>query len=287
MSAFETPLVETDWLEAQLEDPDLRVLDCTVFLRPREGGGFNADAAREEWAASHIPGSGFADLPGDLSDRNSELRFMMPPAEEFAAAMGRYGVGEGTRVVLYDRAGHMWATRIWWMLRATGFDDAAVLNGGWTKWTAEGRPTSTEPSTYPEATFVPQPRPELFADRDDVLASIEDGDTCILNALGADQHSGEVSPYGRPGHIPSSVNVPAFGLVDAETGAYRPLEELRTQFAGVGATDGERVITYCGGGIAASSDAFVLKMLGVENVSIYDASMSEWAADPALPIETG
>lgn len=276
---LDRPLVETDWLAAHLEDPDLRILDCSVVFRPPDAGGDGPATGREAWESGHIPGSVHADLAGELSDRSSDLRFMMPPAEEFAAAMGRYGVGDDTRVVLYDRAGHMWATRVWWMLRAIGFDNAAVLNGGWTKWTAEGRPTSTEPSAYPEATLTARPRPQLFVGRDEVLSSIEDEATCILNALGAEQHD--------DGHIPSSVNIPAASLVDPDTNAYLPLEVLRERFDGVGATDGERVITYCGGGIAASSDAFVLHLLGAENVAIYDASMSEWGADPALPIERG
>jgi thiosulfate/3-mercaptopyruvate sulfurtransferase len=274
---FDMPLVETDWLEAHLEDPDLRVLDCSVVFRPPGASGDGPATGREAWEGGHIPGSTYADLAGELSDRNSELRFMMPPAEEFAAAIGRYGVGDDTRVVLYDRAGHMWATRVWWMLRAIGFNNAAVLNGGWNKWTAEGRATSTDAPAYPAATLTARPRPELFVGRDEVLASIEDDATCILNALGEQQHV--------EGHIPSSVNIPAASLVDPATNAYLPLEVLRERFEGVGATNGDRIITYCGGGIAASSDAFVLHMLGAENVAIYDASMSEWGADPALPME--
>ena len=282
-------LVETGWLEEHLTDPDLRILDCTVYLRPDAGGRLRAESGRENWEQGHIPGSGFADLPGDLSDKNTHLRFMMPPAEQFAEAMSRYGVGEGTRVVLYDAAGtNAWAARVWWMLRAFGFDDAAVLNGGWLKWTQEGRPVSTDPPTYPPARFVARPHLELFADKNEVLAAMDDGATCILNALSRDQHVGTAPVrYGRAGRIPSSVNVPAGELVDPETHAYLPLDEMRRQFDETGAIRGGRVITYCGGGIAASSAAFVLTMLGVDNVAVYDGSLSEWAADPALPMEVG
>src|SRR5437870_1830515 len=182
------PLVETDWLAAHLDDPGTRVLECTVYLHPADvPGGFRVESGRAKWSEGHIPGAGFADLQDDLSDRGSSLRFMMPAAAQFAEAMSRYGVGDGVRVILYDRAVNMWAARIWWMLRAFGFDDAAVLDGGFKKWTREGRPV---------------------------------------------------------------------------------------------ATDG-------GGGIAASSDAFVLVLLGHPGVALYDASLSEWAADPALPMETG
>ncbi|MCX6021152.1 MAG: sulfurtransferase [Chloroflexi bacterium] len=281
-------LAETGWLEAHLNDPNLRVFDCTVFLTALPGKGMRRESGSAAWEAGHIPGSGFADLVNDLSDHENKLPMMMPPAEQFAAAMARYGVGDGTRVVLYDRATNSWAARVWWMLRSVGFDNAAVLNGGWSKWTKEGRPVSTEPPAYPPAQFTARPRPGLFAGKDDVRAAMDSGGACLINALSAEQHAGRnPGSYGRAGRIPTSVNVPAGGLVDPETNAYLPAGELRSQFETVQATNGGRVITYCGGGIAASSDAFVLTLLGAENVAVYDGSLSEWAADPALPLEVG
>lgn len=278
-------LITTETLASQLDDPSLRILDCTVFLRPRPEGGMHIESGRAHWEQGHIPGAAFADLPGDLSDRDHKLRFMMPPAGQFAEAMSRYGVGEGTHVVLYDAAMSMWAARVWWMLRAFGFDNAKVLDGGWKAWRAEDRPVSTQPPAYPPGNFVARPREGLIATRDDVAAAIDDGAACVIDALAEDQYAGKTNTYGRRGHIPGAVNVPAMRVVDPETGAYLPLDELQRQFANVGATSAGRVITYCGGGIAASSDAFVLTMLGHENVAVYDASLSEWAADPSLPLE--
>jgi thiosulfate/3-mercaptopyruvate sulfurtransferase len=182
----------------------------------------------------------------------------------------------------------MWAARVWWMLRAVGFDQAAVLNGGWRKWTHEGRPSSTEPCAYSPARFVPRPRPELFVGKNAVLAGLGERATCVLNALSEEQHRGTGGvAYGRPGRIAGSRNVPARALVDPTTHAYLPADVLRARFAEAGVLDAGRVITYCGGGIAASSDAFVLTLLGHENVVVYDASLSEWATDPSLPMETG
>lgn len=281
-------LVETDWLAANLADPALRVLECTTILHPRPGGGYTAESGRATWAAGHIPRSGFADLTDDLCDRAASWLYMMPPPEQMAAAMARLGVGEGTRVVLYDRAVNMWAARVWWMLRAVGFDRAAVLNGGWKKWAVEGRPVSTDPCVYPAAHFVARPRPELFVGKSAVLAGLGQRATCVLNALSDEQHRGTGGvAYGRPGRIAGSGNVPARELVDPTTHAYLAPEALRQRFAASGALDAGRVITYCGGGIAASSDAFVLTLLGHEHVSVYDASLSEWASDPSLPMETG
>ena len=280
-------LVETEWLADHLDDPDLRIFDCTVFLRPDKDRGFRIESGQDAWTESHIAGSGFIDLANDLSDKQASLRFTMPSASQFAAAMGRYGIGNDTRVILYDRAGAMWAARIWWMLRAMGFDNAALLNGGWKKWRDEGRAVSADAPAYPPATFAASPRVALMAAQPDVLAGIDDGATCIVNALSEEQHAGTVSPYGRPGHITSSVNVPAMGaggVIDPETGAYRSADELQCMFADAGALQAGRVITYCGGGIAASSDAFVLTLLGHEHVAVYDASLSEWAADASLPM---
>ena len=281
-------LVETVWLAEHLQDPDLRILDCTTVRLVDEGSGLRVESGRETWAREHIPDSGLADLVLDLSDRNSPLRFMMPSAAQFAEAMSSYGVGPGTRVVLYDSEIGSWAARVWWMLRAFGFDDASVLNGGLHKWKREGRPISTEPPQYPRALFTALPRLELIADRDEVLGAIDQGDICIINALSEEQHRGTGGVnYGRPGRIPSSVNMPAREVVGPDTNAYLPAETLRQRFADVGATAAGRVITYCGGGIAASNDAFVLTLLGHQNVAVYDGSMSEWNADPSLPMETG
>lgn len=277
-------LVSTSDLAAQLDDPALRILDCTVYITPQGVGG-----GREHYDKAHIPGAVFADLLGALSDPDARLRFTMPTAERFAAAMSAYGVGPGTRVVCYDANMSMWAARVWWMLRAFGFDDAAVLDGGWKKWKLEDRPSTEAPGSYPPASFVANPRPGLIATKDDVLAATQSGSACVINALTEDQHRGDsgASSYGRPGHIANSANISARGMLDAETGAYLPAELLAERFANAGAQPDGRIITYCGGGIAASSDALVLTLLGHNDVAVYDGSLAEWANDPSLPMEVG
>ena len=281
-------LAETDWLADHLNDSDLRVLDCTAFNRPDGSGGIRAESGRESWVMEHIPGSGHADLVNDLSDNDAHFRYMLPQVPQLAQAFSSYGVGAGTRVVLYDSTTGSWATRIWWMLRAFGFDDAYILNGGLHKWKLEGRPVNSDPSTYPPAIFLAKRRAGLMANKDEVLAALDNGSTCVLNALSGEQHLGSGGAnYGRAGRIANSVNVPAADLTDPVTHAYLPAERLAERFAQVGADRAERVITYCGGGIAASNDAFILTLLGYENVAVYDASMSEWAADPSLPMQTG
>jgi thiosulfate/3-mercaptopyruvate sulfurtransferase len=173
-------------------------------------------------------------------------------------------------------------------LRIFGFDEAAVLDGGWQKWHREGRPIETGPARpRPPTRFAVRRQRPLMVGKDDVLRAIGDGSTCTLNALSPEQHAGAGgNNYGRAGRIKGSVNLPAARLIDPASGAFLPAAELRRRFDAVGALD-RPVITYCGGGIAASADAFALVLLGHSDVRLYDASMSEWAADPGLPMETG
>ena len=281
-------LVETDWLEEHLNDTDLCLLDCHVNLIPEDSGGFRMESGRPSWETGHIPGSHFVDFTTGLSDRHSALPLMMPPADQFAAAMAHGGVSAHPRVILYDDFYNIWAARVWWMLRASGFDNAVVLSGGWHKWTQEGRPVSNRPAAPVRGQFASTPRPELMAGKQEVLEAMQTPSSCLLNALTAEDHAGTggMIQYPRPGRIASSVNVSFYDLVDPETHAYLPVEQLREKFEAVGATDAQRVITYCGAGIAASSDAFVLTLLGLEDVAVYDGSLMEWAADASLPMET-
>jgi thiosulfate/3-mercaptopyruvate sulfurtransferase len=162
-----------------------------------------------------------------------------------------------------------------------------VLNGGLAKWQREGRPITAGAARYPAAHFIARPRKKLIASKAEVRAAIDDGQTCILNALNPEQHSGQDrGPYKRAGRIPSSVNVPALGLIDPQTQQFLDAPTLRRQFTESGALARPRAITYCGGGIAACAAALVLTMLGHENVAVYDGSMTEWAADPAMPLVT-
>lgn len=239
----------------------------------------------EQWADGHIPNSAYADLVQDLSDPQSDLRFTMPTVSRFAEAMEALGVGEGTRVVLYDRRFTMWATRVWWMLKSFGFDDCAVLDGGWRSWTSAGFAVDTGPApSRPRTKFRAVPRPELVADLARMQGALGDG-TCVVNALSPGNHDGSEAHYGRPGHLPGASNVYALHLLDRDTQCYLPLAELKALFAEVISED-QPVVTYCGGGIAATSDAFVLKaLLGHDDVSVYDGSLSEWVLDPNRPLE--
>ncbi len=281
-------VISTEELARRMGAPALRIFDCTTYLKPGPDGRYIAESGRANYDKGHIPGAAFLDLQADLSDRNSKLRFTLPPLEELTRSFAAKGVGHGTSVVLYSHASPVWASRIWWMLRAVGFDDAAILDGGLDKWKAENRPLSTEPTAHPPATLTLRGRPEIFVDKTALEGAIGQAGTLTLNALSHDQHKGTGGVvYGRAGRIAGSSCVPAASLFGPDK-TLKPIADLRAAFDGVGAARDKRVLVYCGGGIAATLDAFVLTaMLGHRNVSVYDNSMQEWANDPALPMETG
>ena len=285
-------IIDTAALAASLGDPSLRIFDCTTRLDPTPAGSaepYTAVPCREAFEEGHVPGAGFLDLQGEFSDTATHLHFMMPPVAQLTAAFGRHGIGPGTRVVLYSTGTMMWATRFWWMLRSLGFDTAAVLDGGLDRWKAEGRPLETgAPRGYSAATFVAAPRGGLFVDAAAVTAAIGRSDTVTVNALGPQFHRGlEPSRYGRPGRVPGSVNVPAATLVDPATKGFTTLADAAAKFAAQGVSKDRRTICYCGGGISATIDLFLLHQLGHDDIALYDASMGEWAKTASLPIETG
>jgi thiosulfate/3-mercaptopyruvate sulfurtransferase len=278
-------LIETDWLARHLDDPRLRVLDCTVHIVFEPALGINS--GQPDFLRAHIPGAQFVDVLTERSDPNQQVPLMAPSAEQFSSVMSGLGIEQGTRVVLYSAGNFYWATRVWWLLRMFGFDDAAILNGGWQKWRREGRPTEAGPARpRPPGNFVVREQRPLMASKQEVLDAIGDRSVCTVNALPAQQHEGtsSVSNYARPGHIKGSVNIPSDDLLDPETNELLSANEVRGRFERVGAFKG-RVIAYCGGGIAASADALALVMLGHPDVKLYDGSLFEWAADPNLPME--
>ena len=264
----------------------MRVLDCSVEVRRNTTGTYSAESGRSAWEQGHIAGAVFADLVSDLSERGIPLKFMMPPAEQFAEAMSCYGIGPGMWVVLYDRNRNEWAARVWWMLRAFGFEAASVLNGGFAKWRREGRPVSSDPPVHRPSRFVARPRPELFADKHEVLRSLDNERVRTWSGLSEQDHQGfNPDTQEWAGHIPGSVNVPYADLVDPDTNAFLAPSLLRDKLASGGVLAAERVITVCGWGIGASGQGLILTLLGHPNVAVYDGSMSEWTADQSLPLE--
>ena len=279
-----SPVVSTQWLADHLGSDKLVVLDATVvpFTQPNGRPGYFS--GHEQYIIDgHIPGAVFADLTEVFSDPAGKYPFTRPNADLFASAAGSVGVDNDTTVVVYDSGVGQWASRIWWLFRAFGYDNVAVLDGGFVKWKAEDRETDSGHVEPTVASFTPVERPELWVDKT-YVESVVNGETdaALVCGLPPAEFSGEAGSRSRLGHIPGSVSAPAGRLVDRGSNALLPEAALRTAFAPV--LDDERIITYCAGGIAAAADALALTLLGHRNVAIYDGSLNEWVADADAPV---
>ncbi|MBR0683165.1 sulfurtransferase [Roseomonas eburnea] len=275
-------------LAAELGTPGLVVLDGSVFQRPAPDLSTMLQAsARPAFAQARIPGSVHLDALDWLWDRARPYRFALPSPEVAAAAFAAHGVGEDSRVVLYDRVGGNWAARTFWTLRWLGFDAVRVLEGGFAAWQGAGLPVEAGPPAPPRPAarpLAPRPRTAAIADRADVLAALGDPAVLVVNALSSEQHAGTGGlSYHRPGRIAGSRNLPATRLADATL----PPAGIAALAAEAGIAPGHRVIAYCGGGIAASNLAFNLLRAGWAELAVYDGSLDEWGRDPSLPMETG
>jgi thiosulfate/3-mercaptopyruvate sulfurtransferase len=284
--ALSSPLVSTQWLADYLGSDSLVVLDATVlpFATPVGKSGF-LSGHEQYLVAGHIPTALFADLIEAFSDTEARLPFTHQAPAAFAEAVGALGIDNETTVVVYDSSVGQWASRLWWLFRAAGYDRVAVLDGGYTKWLAEGRQTDVGHLESTPATFVAVERPELWAtksDIEDVLAGT--ATAALVCGLPPKEFSGEEGSRARRGHIPGSISAPAGRLVDRETNALLPESALRETFGP--ALDQPRIVAYCAAGIAASADALALTVLGARNVAIYDGSLLEWTADDRLPVTT-
>ncbi|MFV0474186.1 MAG: 3-mercaptopyruvate sulfurtransferase [Pikeienuella sp.] len=275
-------LVSTGWLATHLNAPDVKVLDATWRL-PGAGGDPRAD-----YEAAHIPEARFFDID-EISDRNSPLPHMLPPMEKFVARVRRMGIGDGHRVVVYDQDGLFSAARVWWMFRAFGHRDVAVLDGGLKKWIAEGREVEDIPPVPRERHFTGRKDASLIRDVTQVAAALKLGEEQLVDARSPSRFRGdEPEPRAglRAGHMPGARNVHYATLFNPD-GAMKSVEETRAIFEAAGVDLSRPVITTCGSGVTAAILALALERLGHRKVALYDGSWSEWGAYPDLAVETG
>lgn len=275
-------LVSTDWLAQHLSDPDLRILDGSMFL---PGSGRDA---RAEYADRHIPGARFFDID-DISDHRSDLPHMAPPPEKFVSRLRGLGVGDGHQVVVYDSQGLFSAARVWWLFRLMGQDNIAVLDGGLPKWLAEDRETEDMPPLVRDRHMTARLQNHLVRDVTQVAAAVKLGDRQIVDARAAERFRGDApEPRAglRAGHMPGARNVPYAALLNAD-GTMKSRDALRSVFETAGVDLGKPVITTCGSGVTAAVLSLALERLGKSDHALYDGSWSEWGASTTLPIATG
>ncbi|MFB3107370.1 MAG: sulfurtransferase, partial [Pseudomonadales bacterium] len=274
-------LVEPKRLAEQLNSNSLRIYDATVFLRPADRG-YRAESGLSEYEAGHVPGAAFLDQINDVSDTSTGLGFTLPSPDQLQTALREAGISNHDRVVFYSSSHIMWATRAWWLLHYAGHEQVAVLNGGLSAWRAAKLEVEQGINHYPKGTMTVSPRAERFVGTASVLAAIGDADVCTVNALAPEVYSGESKmSYGRKGHISGSINLHYDELLD--DGRFRESAELEVILRAKGLLDADRIISYCGGGISATIDAFACLLVGKNEVAVYDGSMSAWVKDESLP----
>ena len=275
-------LVSTEWLEAHLGDPDLRIFDASWYLPDMNRNG------RAEYERGHIPGARFFDID-DLSDQRSELPHMVPPVEKFISRMRAMGVGDGHQVVVYDGAGLFSAARVWWLFRLMGKTDIAVLDGGYPKWIAEGRPTEDMPPIMRDRHITVSRQNHLVKDVTQVASASKLSDHEIIDARSPGRFRGEEPEPReglRAGHIPNSKNVHYRTLLN-DDGTMKSPDELKAVFEAAGVDLAKPAITSCGSGVTAAILSLALERIGHRQHSLYDGSWSEWGMYGDLKVETG
>ena len=274
-------LVTTEWLANELGASDLRVVDATYV-----DASLDRDPAAE-YEAGHIPGAVFMNL-GELRDTDSDLPMTLPSPEKFASRMQSLGLGDGSRIVLYDASPWHTAARAWWMLRYFGAHDVAILDGGLAKWKAEGRALATGREQLRHRHFTVWADPKSVRTMDQVRTALESGDEQLLDARSAARFTG-AEPDPRPathaGHMPSARNLPYDRLFNAD-GTHKTGDALRQAFADSGIDLDRPIVATCGSGVTGSALLFGLHLLGKDG-ALYDGSWSEWGADATTPKATG
>ena len=281
-------IISCEWLNRNLENKRVRLYDCTTYLNYTDNHPskpYDVESGYQDYLKEHIPGASFLDLQNQISNIESQYKFTLPEVDILGDRFGKLGIGQPYHIILYSKNGLQWATRVWWMIYMLGYTNVSVLNGGLKQWKRLDYDLESGESFYSETTFSNFKNQSFFVGREQTLDAMNDKNCCLINALTSDIHNGESTRYGRPGRIPGSINIPFSDLMDINTHMLKSPTEALSAFEQHNITKDSEILNYCGGGIAATLNAFVLHQLGFEKLTVYDNSLSEWAMDTSLPME--
>lgn len=279
---MQSALVTTDWLEAHLDDEKLRIVELRGKVLPPTEPPPHYLTDEAGYLAAHIPNAQFVDWQIDIVEPGSPSNDIASPAR-FAELMARLGIGNEHRVIVYDNIASMFACRMRWCLRYYGHDDVSVLDGGWARWLAEGRPVASVVPQFERAIFVTRERPELQATAEEILAGLAQGNMQLIDVRSPAEYAGESSRIDVAGHIPTAINVPWSAMVTGDMRA-KPAADIRKRLQGLGIDlEAEDTVLYCNSGVSATFGMLAMEIAGASNLRLYDGSWTEWGGDPATP----
>jgi thiosulfate/3-mercaptopyruvate sulfurtransferase len=276
-----SPLVTTDWLESNLTNPDLRIIDIRGYVLPATEPPPHYFNQADDYAKSHIPGATFIDWVREITDPDSPHHAQVAPPARFQTLMQQAGINHDSTVVAYDTNNGMFAARIWWMLNYYGHNNVYVLDGGWDKWIREGRPTTADQPDHPTGNFIASSNPSLIRYASDMHDA--GPNKVLLDVRSPKEFAGEASRTDRYGHIPGAINLSRKSLLNPDE-TLRPAAELRADFEAIGISTDTEVIPYCNGGVSAAYALLALRVAGFENAALYDGSWKDWTHDPENPV---
>ncbi len=280
-----SPVVSTEWLAAHLDDGNVRIVDIRGYVKPASEPPPHYFNSHDAYTEAHIPGAVFVDWVYEITDPADPRHTQVAPPERYTEVMRRNGINDDTFVVAYDDGVSIFAARLWWTLTYYGHKQVAILDGGYSKWMSEGRPTTAEVPAFTEGNFTPQANQSVRRTADDVLAKLNQPDTMLIDVRSAGEFNGDDSRAPRFGHIPGAVNYHRSAFTN-EDGTFKAVEAVRGQFESIGATDAkDDIVIYCNAGVSASLTMLAMRLAGYDNVSMYDGSWKDWASDDSRPIE--
>jgi thiosulfate/3-mercaptopyruvate sulfurtransferase len=278
------PMVSTEWLAANLDNPKVRTLDASYRMP-----AMRPPTAREEFDQRHLPGAQFFDIDA-IADHTSTLPHMLPPPALFAQKVGQLGIENTTSVIIYDRGDYMGAPRAWWTFNVFGHADVRVLDGGLKRWIAEGRAVTTQVVAPTPVTFHASHNSARVRNRADMEQNVATGREQMVDARAKERFEGSATepwPGRRSGRIPNSLNVPFNMLYDAETGLMKSAEQLREVFSKAGVDPARPIVTTCGSGVTAAAITLALARIGLKDTALYDGSWAEWGLPDGPAVATG